>query len=55
MIGNETGPLLDFVYLSSKAISRNETEHMVRREVAASLLKFRAKILIQYKVSIKQN
>ena len=25
MIGNETGPLLNFVYLSSKAINKSET------------------------------
>ena len=40
MIGNETGLLLKGVDLSRNSISKSEIKHMLRRDIAASLLKF---------------
>ena len=39
MIGNETGHLLKFVDLRRKWINISETLHMLRRDIAASMLK----------------
>ena len=39
MIANETRPLLNSVGLSSNAINKSETWHMLRRDISAYLLK----------------
>ena len=40
MIWNETGLLLKSVVLSRKAVNKYKTQHMLRRDIAASSLKF---------------
>ena len=39
MIGNETGHLLECVELYGKFINKDETLHMLRRNIAATTLK----------------
>ena len=39
MIGNETGELLKCRKLYGNFINKNETKHMLRRNIAATLLK----------------
>ena len=46
MIGKETGLLLNFVDLNSEAVNKGEIWHMLRRGIAASLLKILCKHFI---------
>ena len=55
MIGNETGHLLKFVKLYGKFINKNETQHMLRRNIAATSLKVWWKNLYSVKCYDKSN
>ena len=45
MIGNETGHLLNFVALRRKLSNISETQHMLRRDIVASMLKILCQIV----------